>query len=80
LESVQTIAKSVLFFIFSSSIVTKLILLQAVFRIRIRKFLGLPDPDPLERGTDPDPSNLQAKIVRKTFNFAVWDFFATFYL
>jgi hypothetical protein len=29
-----------------------------VFRIRvrrIRKFFGLPDPDPLVRGTDPDP-------------------------
>jgi hypothetical protein len=29
----------------------------AVFRIR--KVLGLPDPDPLVRGTDPD----QAKII-----------------
>ncbi len=28
--------------------------LRAVFRIR--KFLGLPDTDPLVRGTDPDPS------------------------
>jgi hypothetical protein len=30
-------------------------------RIRIRKirmFLGLPDPDPLVRGTDQDPSRL----------------------
>jgi hypothetical protein len=25
-----------------------------VFRIRIRMFLGLPDPDPLVRGADPD--------------------------
>jgi hypothetical protein len=25
------------------------------FPIRIRKFLDLPDPDPLVRGTDPDP-------------------------
>ncbi len=24
-------------------------------KIRIPKFLGLPDPDPLDRGTDPDP-------------------------
>jgi hypothetical protein len=24
---------------------------------RIRKFLGLPDPDPLVRGTDPDPDS-----------------------
>jgi hypothetical protein len=27
----------------------------AVLRIRIRMFLGLPDPDPLVRGTAPDP-------------------------
>jgi hypothetical protein len=27
----------------------------SVLRIRIRKFLGLLDPDPLVRGTDPDP-------------------------
>ncbi len=35
-------------------------LLQAVFRFRIRirihVFFGLPDPDPLVRGMDPDPS------------------------
>jgi hypothetical protein len=32
-------------------------------------FLGLPDPDPLVRDMDPDPSTIkhQAKIVRKTF-------------
>jgi hypothetical protein len=30
--------------------------LKAVLGIRIRMFLGLPDPDPLVRGTDPDPS------------------------
>jgi hypothetical protein len=31
--------------------------LSAVYRIRIRKFFGLPDPDPLVRkGTDPYPS------------------------
>jgi hypothetical protein len=30
-------------------------------------FLGVPDPDPLVRGTDPDPAlEHQAKIVRKT--------------
>jgi hypothetical protein len=32
--------------------------LKAVVRFRIRKIhisLDLPDPDPLERGTDPDP-------------------------
>ncbi len=28
----------------------------SVLEIRIRMFLGLPDPDPLVRGTDPDPS------------------------
>jgi hypothetical protein len=44
----------------------------AVLRIRIRQismFLGLldPDPDPLVRGTDPDPSIIkQKKIVSKT--------------
>jgi hypothetical protein len=33
-------------------------LLKSVLRIRIRMFLCLldPDPDPLVRGTDPDPS------------------------
>jgi hypothetical protein len=32
--------------------------LAAVFRIRIRihVFFGLPDPDPLVRGMDPDPA------------------------
>jgi hypothetical protein len=25
-------------------------------RIRFRMFLGLPDPDPFVRGTDPDPA------------------------
>ncbi len=29
---------------------------SAVLGIRIRMFLGLPDPDQLFRGTDPDPS------------------------
>jgi hypothetical protein len=44
----------------------------AVFRMRIRlhMFLGLPDPDPLVGGMDPDPapdpSIINAKIVRKT--------------
>ncbi len=36
----------------------------------IRMFLGLPDPDPLERGTDPvkDPdSSIIKKKIRKTF-------------
>ncbi len=33
------------------------------FQIRIRKFMGLPDPDPLVRGTgmDPDPSIIKQK-------------------
>jgi hypothetical protein len=29
---------------------------KPVFRIRIHKFLGLPDTDPFVRGMDPDPS------------------------
>ncbi len=29
--------------------------IPAVFRIQIRMFLGLPDPDPIVRGTEPDP-------------------------
>jgi hypothetical protein len=39
-----------------------------IFVRRIPMFLGLPDPDPLVQGTDPDPSksnkqkNLQQKI------------------
>jgi hypothetical protein len=35
-----------------------------VFRIRIHRihiFLGLPDPDPLVRGMDPDPSIIKQK-------------------
>jgi hypothetical protein len=31
-------------------------LCSAVLRIRIHMFLGLPDPDPLVRGMDPDPA------------------------
>jgi hypothetical protein len=34
---------------------------KSVFRIRSRKFLGLPDPDPLVRGKDPDPSIIKQK-------------------
>ncbi len=47
---------------------TVYILLKAVIRIRrIRKFFGLPDPDPSDRGTNPDldPSIIKQK-VRKT--------------
>jgi hypothetical protein len=32
--------------------------LESVLRIRIRMFLGLPDPDTLDRGADPDPSHI----------------------
>jgi hypothetical protein len=28
---------------------------KALLKIRIRRFLGLPDPDPLVRGMDTDP-------------------------
>ncbi len=31
-------------------------LVYAVLRIRIHMFFGLPDPDPLVRGMDPDPA------------------------
>ncbi len=34
---------------------------HAVFRKGIRKFLGLPDPDPLARCTDPDPPLIKQK-------------------
>ena len=34
---------------------------KAVLRIRIRMFLGLLDPDPLVRGSDPDPSIIKQK-------------------
>jgi hypothetical protein len=29
-------------------------------------FLGLPDPDPLVRGMDPDPSTIKQKKTKKT--------------
>jgi hypothetical protein len=32
-----------------------ILLWKPVFRIRIHVFFGLPDPDPLVRGMDPDP-------------------------
>jgi hypothetical protein len=43
---------------------------NAVFRIRIqiRKVLGLPDPDPLVRGTDPDPL-ITSKKSKKPLGF-----------
>jgi hypothetical protein len=33
-----------------------LLMIVPVLGIRIRMFLGLPDPDPLVRGADPDPA------------------------
>ncbi len=44
--------------VFAGSIRQDLKPLLAVLGIRIRMFLGLPDsgPDPLVRGTDPDPA------------------------
>jgi hypothetical protein len=41
---------------------------NAVLRIRICRihmFLGLPDPDPLVRGPDPDPSIIKQKLLEK---------------
>ncbi len=59
--------------------------IRPVLRIRIRRihmFLGLldPDPDPLVRGTDPDPFYHQEKIARKTLIPTFCDFFLTFNL
>jgi hypothetical protein len=64
--------------------------LSAVLRIRIRilminMFLGLPDPDPLVRNTDPVPESgsfyhQAKKIVRKTLILLFYDFIMTFYL
>jgi hypothetical protein len=48
--------------------------LPAVLRIRIRRirmFLGLLDPDPLVRGTDPDPApdpSIISKNIKKNLN------------
>jgi hypothetical protein len=42
--------------------VTCKVMFKTVLRIRIHRihmFLGLPDPDPLVRGMDPDPSIMQ---------------------
>jgi hypothetical protein len=39
--------------------------------IRIRKFLGLLDPDPLVRGTDPDPSIVNFLSLRNYVNVRV---------
>jgi hypothetical protein len=47
-------------------------------------FLGrLPDPDPLVKGMDPDPSVLSSSKNRKKKNldsYCFYDFFWTFYL
>ncbi len=34
---------------------------ESVLRIRIHMFLALPDPDPVVRGMDPDPSIIMQK-------------------
>ncbi len=44
---------------------------KPVFRILISKFSGLPAPDPLVRGTDPDPSNIKLKQKDKK-NIFCW--------
>ena len=41
--------------IFLSPLQSRALSKKAVLRIRIHMFLGLPDPDPLVRGMDPDP-------------------------
>jgi hypothetical protein len=38
--------------------------LKAVLGIRIRMFEGLPDPDSLVRGKDPDPSDFSKVLSR----------------
>jgi hypothetical protein len=40
---------------------TEMNLKYALLLIRIRTFLGLLDPNPLVRGTDPDPSIIKQK-------------------
>jgi hypothetical protein len=43
-----------------------------MFRIgirMIRKLLSLPDPDPLGRGTDPDPPVIKKKNSKKPLDF-----------
>ncbi len=43
---------------------------RKVFRIWIGNFLGLPDQDPLTRGTDPEPSIIKRyQVVRKNLDF-----------
>jgi hypothetical protein len=57
----------------------KLQRLQAVFRsriCRIRKFLGLPEPDPLVGGTDtdPDPFIIKQNLLEKPLFLLFSDF------
>ncbi len=44
--------------------------------IRIRTFLGLPDPDPLVRGMDPvpDPSIIEQKLQENPWFLLFFDF------
>ncbi len=55
-----------------------------VLRIRIHRIhmiFGLPDPDPLVRGMDPDPDpSIIMKKVRKTLIPTILRLFLTFYL
>jgi hypothetical protein len=50
----------------------------SVLWIRIRMFLGLPDPDSVVRRADPNPSIIK-QIERKTLLLLFCDFFMTFY-
>jgi hypothetical protein len=55
--------------VYRFELVVSFLIIRPVLRIRIRRifmFLGLLDPDPLVRGTDPDPFYHQEKIARKT--------------
>ncbi len=40
----------------------KICMVHFIAVFRIRKFLGLPDPDPLVRVTDPDPDSSIIKL------------------
>ncbi len=47
---------------------------------RIRKFSGLPDPDLLVRGTDPDPPIIKQKLEENPWFLLFCDFIMTFYM
>ncbi len=51
--------------------------MQCSGQIRIRKFFGLPDPDPSVRGTDPnpDPSIIKQKSLRNPLILLFCDLF-----